>query len=150
MFSVTTACPSKFLPASARMPVKVNRSYGMRMVARRAEAEIPSNPIFSEEFQAALKEALSTEGMESLTGRPEDQVEPPPRMGAAEEVLLTAVAVCKQNLKRLVALENEIDACLEKERSQLSRLQFALKKAVDDHAYTRTMEKRVAQLQKEK
>eukprot|EP01024_Parvocaulis_polyphysoides_P014448 TRINITY_DN15982_c0_g4_i1.p2 TRINITY_DN15982_c0_g4~~TRINITY_DN15982_c0_g4_i1.p2 ORF type:complete len:151 (-),score=43.10 TRINITY_DN15982_c0_g4_i1:191-643(-) len=147
MFSVT-ACPTKLVNTTIiKTPPKVSRSFGggARFV-RRAEPEIPTNPIFSEDFQAALKEALSTEGIESLTGRPEDQIEPPPVMGAAEEVLLTAVAVCKQNLKRLVAIENEIDACLEKERAQLNRLQFALKKAVDDHAYAKTMEKRVADL----
>eukprot|EP01024_Parvocaulis_polyphysoides_P010065 TRINITY_DN13326_c0_g1_i3.p2 TRINITY_DN13326_c0_g1~~TRINITY_DN13326_c0_g1_i3.p2 ORF type:complete len:148 (-),score=24.32 TRINITY_DN13326_c0_g1_i3:254-697(-) len=127
------------------VPLQARNVRGVRTIRR---ADVPSNPLFSDEFKKALEEALSREGMDALTGSQGEQVDSPPPMGAAEEVLLTAVAICKQNLARLVAMENEIDAVLEKERAQLNRLQFALKKAVDDRAFQATLEKRIVDLQK--
>jgi hypothetical protein len=102
----------------------------------------PPNPLFANNpaFAAVFKGALARQGGASaaMSGPPAE--EDRPRSGL-EDVLHTALRNQRALIVELEAAQKRVEAQLAREQKQFERLQFALKKAVSDHAYTLSMEK---------
>ena len=91
-------------------------------------------------FAAVFKSSLSRQGGASaLTSGPPAE-EPRSRSGL-EEVLHTALRNQRGLLLELEDTKKRVEAQLVREQKQFERHQFALKKSIDDHAYTTSMDK---------
>ena len=56
-------------------------------------------------------------------------------------MLSAALEASKTSLSRLMAVQNEINRAIEREKMQIERLQFSVDKAVRDEAYYRSLRK---------
>ncbi|KAK9830653.1 hypothetical protein WJX74_000364 [Apatococcus lobatus] len=104
--------------------------------------EPPGNPLFSAQFQEALKGAMQRQGGDVIeSGEPKKYEEPKPT--AAEEVLQAGLQDSRRNIIQLENIIKALEKQQEREQKQFERLHFAYKRAQGDAAYIRSCEKRL-------
>lgn len=94
--------------------------------------------------------AVPRAAVELTKARATPYVPPPPKpkeMSELGEVIAQAWAISRLNVQRLNRIKMEIDNAIEREKSQMERLEFAMNKAESDAAFYRTTER---QLKKER
>jgi hypothetical protein len=64
---------------------------------------------------------------------------PAPDASVGEEMMGAALEASKASLARLIAMRNEIERAIERERTQVERLMFAKETAEKDAAYYRVL-----------